>query len=256
MKFRKSIVRSASLITVLIMLATCQKEKNWSTTIELINDVTAGSARIEAEHLLPRNDNYVYVGVCLSESEDPTVNSYFYDDRQELDSDLNTFYFDGLSPNTLYYARSFIKTKDGGVIYSENSTFTTDLPAEAPCEPTAGQIQFNGSTYVMYDLYESTGETYKLETSCSLGELTFTFASKPTPNVYTTVASVSDLTSTTVRFDGILGGIFSCYYGASSNSNIYVTVSDTEEISIEFCDIKMTAASCETDYMLIGEVHQ
>lgn len=256
MNNRNISLKFSAFVVFLFLLSGCQKENNWETTIELIYDITAGEARVEADFYLPRNDNYVYVGVCLSNTENPTVDSYLYDDKQELNSDINAFYFDGLSPNTIYYARSFIKTKSGAVIYSDNQSFTTSLPPDAPCESLPGRIEFDGSSYTMSDLDETPSDNYKLSTSCALGELDFTFNNKPTANVYTTVSPSSDLTSTTVQISGILGGIFSCYYGVSSGFSVYVTILDSDEISIEFCDVNISSASCDNNYELFGEVHQ
>ncbi len=249
---------SLSFILLLLVSFSCAKEQRWDTDIITTYDITTTDARIDVEFNLKRNDNYVYVGVCWSETEDPVITNDLTE-KQQLDSDLESFYLFDLTPGTTYYLRSFIKTKNNGVIYSDNFPLTTNDFPVAPCEPEAGNITFNTSTFGMYDLYESTIDDYQLSTSCSFGELTFIFNAKPTSGIYTTTESASFLTSSTVHVSGILGaGWLTCYHGTgSSEQNIHVNVLDSGDISLTFCDLQLSpTGSCEEIQLLTGEVHQ
>lgn len=250
-------LRNITLIASLLFILSCQKEKSWRTNVVSVDEITYNSATIKADYTLSRNDNYVYVGICLSETADPTVND-FIDEKQQLDSDEWSFYVEGLTANTTYNTRSFIKQASGEVKYSENKIFKTQPTPEAPCTPEPGIILFNGDSYVMNDLYETDGDTYELSTSCDLGELTIVFDEKPTQDkLYVTVASESDLNFNAVRITGILGFGFTCFYGVSAGYNVYVNIADSGEISVAFCDLPaFPTGSCETSYILQGEVHQ
>ncbi len=250
---------STLLLSVLLTLglSACKKEKNWSTSIDSV-DLDSTTVVVKATYTFNRNSNYLYVGVCWSDTPNPTVKSPI-NEMQKKNSGSSTFKIENLEYETLYYVRSFIKPTKGDVIYSDQSEFKTEGTPTAPCETDPGKVTYNGSNYTMDDLYTSTADEYRLNTSSAFGELTFIFNTKPTKNKrYTTESSFVDLNSSNVRVSGILGeGGFTCAHGAGDGQFIYVELDEEGKIAIRFCSLIMyPSGSCEGNKLLTGQVNE
>lgn len=244
-----------SLTAILLLLTGCKKENSWTTDVYL-DDKGSNSLRVEGHYELTRNDNYVYIGVCWSNSPDPTVTDSKIE-LQSLASTIEHYEIENLDPATTYYVRSYIGTNGAGVIYSETKNYTTEAASPAPCDSPDNEITVAGSTYSTdHALYDSEGDYYEMYTSCSFGDLRFIFSERPTKNKnYLSVHSSSDLNTNTVKFSGVLGLGWTCYYGAGQNQEIYVRINEEDKISIQVCDLSVnTSSDCTDTYLITGKM--
>ena len=247
-------------VVILASLNSCNKQRLWETKVIGVDSVNYNEVHLLVEYELPRNDNYVYCGICISETENPTkADMYELNEYQNLNSDEEIFYIEGLYSGKQYHVRSYIEPNgsDNETIYSENFTFTTsDLP-DPPCSPTPGLVSFGGSNQSMTDLTSNTvGDGFTMSTTCSMGDVDFVFSSEPSTGIYSTVTSTTWLAAFEVHISGTLGIGWSCYYGASSPEGIYVNNDGNGNISITFCDLVFsTSMSCTPTIDAIGEVH-
>ncbi len=242
---------------VLLTILSCQKEKNWRAEIHGIN-IDSTSVTVKANFSLSRNNNYVDAGICWSESTTPTVLDKIKE-QQVLHSEEATFYLDGLNYGTSYHVRSFIKTNNSEIIYSEAIGFDTDEAPKAPCTTESGKMNYNGADFLMGNVYENTNDHYKLSTSSGFGDLDFTFFNKPSKNnLYTTVSSSTDLDNNKVLVTGVLGlGWLTCFHGSGNNQPVYVEVTESGTVIVKLCEFKMyPTGSCSEIVTLTGEIQK
>ncbi|MBI3136032.1 MAG: hypothetical protein HYZ14_15245 [Bacteroidetes bacterium] len=246
--------KTAIYILGLTMIS-CHKEENWSTDITPGTSISFNSVNIDVAFDLEKNNDFLYCGVCQSETTNPTLETSIYE-AQYKESETHNMTINDLHSSHSYHFRSYIKLKTGDVLYSDDFLVETpDLP-EPSCLPVAGKINFSGDMFDMGNLAENTsGDDYVLHTSCAYGSLDFTFADEPQSGLYATVSSASWLTDLEVYIAGTLGIGFSCYYGGSSANGIYVN-NDSGQISIAFCDLQMSTSQSCSDLSLQGEVHE
>jgi uncharacterized protein (TIGR02145 family) len=84
-------------------------------------------------------------GVCYSTSPSPNMGNLRTEDGAGTGS-FNTV-LRGLNPSTTYYARSYAKNSNGVVVYGNEVSFTTPLPAPQPCPGTPTVTDIDGNTY-------------------------------------------------------------------------------------------------------------
>lgn len=249
------------LLIIGISLTNCVKEKDWSTGVTLFEEIFHNNATLIAYYDMPRNNNETTIGLCWSESPNPTLLDHVLEQKKSSDRFTIEYDLEDLSTDTKYYARSYILLKNKELIYSPEHTFTTEKAPEPPCETEPGIVSFSGTTIDMGALTEQTfdEDLYQLRsTSLFYGQLDFKFKQKPTrTDLYKTSNVSSELGDNEISVSGIYGGGFSCSYSAGNNQDVYIIVDENGEISISFCNLKMsTNQSCETYQYLDGEVHQ
>lgn len=242
---------------LLFAIYSCTKEKHWNSEIlELIPDST--EVEIMVNYNLKGNNNFLYVGVCVSLSENPTIADYTKE-LQKKSTGTSKFYLSKLDYATTYHVRGYIKKQNSSeVIYSENYSFKTKEAPVAPCETEEGKISYNGTSFSMSTLSESTiDDYYELSTSGGFGELNFKFKSKPTKNnLYTTLNSTIDFTNNNVTVSGVLGiGWLTCFYRSGNGQKVYTEVDENGAVTVKICELKMhTSGSCESTRILTGEI--
>lgn len=248
------------LLIVGISLTNCAKEKNWSTSVVRFDHLSHYHATVEARYEMPRNNDETTIGLCWSESPNPTLLDHVLELEKSTEAYIKEYHLEDLSPDTRYYVRSYIALKTKKIIYSSEHTFTTEKMPEPPCETEPGIVSFSGTTIGMGGLTEITFDEdyYELRsTSLFYGQLDFKFKQKPTLTDLYETSNAYELGDNEISVSGIYGGGFSCSYSAGNNQDVYVTVDENGKISITFCNFEMsTNQSCETYQYLDGEVRE
>lgn len=250
-------IPSITLLFSILATPSCKRTENWETKIAAISTISQSEATATALFDIQKYSEYVDVGLYYGIEGSDNLEEWTLESKID-ETGKKDFELSDLDAATTYSVQSFIKIKEGDYVYSSREIFTTATVPDPPCNPTSGTISFDGLNYSISNLgrYNPDGY-YQLYANCDYGELNFTFLERPKSNIYTTKSGIYSQEEGTVEISGIFGGVFSCYYRASGDQEIYVYESDEGKISIGFCDIKMTTTqSCETYVYISGETHE
>lgn len=156
-----------------------------------------------------------YAGVCISQVPEFTYYDCEYSEIAYLEDDVYRSYFYGLSPNTQYYYRAFVKYYDGyddsGFFYGDILSFTTpDMPLVINLETYDAYYSWGGNyIHVSGSMYCSKPEV--------IDQIGFCYS---TTNVYPQYES--DLHTTVASTTGSWYDFQSNIFDISANTKYYL----------------------------------
>ena len=256
------------LLASSLLFFSCKKEKdpgNYKIEVKETAELSDSTATLVLYLEYP--DNVLDIQTQLtfgmnSDGDNPDQFGFtFYDSNVGTGGMTQLVDFDNLFANQTYYAQAQITSNDNDInIWSELFSFTTKTLPPPVCSVPSNQMDIDGYVESMtpLELIQTTEEYVVYRTTCSIGNIDFSFEEEPKSGNYKATDDLSDFgfsDEKLVLIGGYFDIIWNCYHSADNFERIHVE-NNNGNISITLCDVNFSphGGTCTNDRQVTGHV--
>ncbi|MEO9533058.1 MAG: hypothetical protein ABJG68_08985 [Crocinitomicaceae bacterium] len=256
------------ILTASLLIFSCKKEKdpgNYKIEVKETAELSDSTATLVLYLEYP--DNVLDVQTQLtfgmnSNGDNPEQFDFtFYDSNVGTGGLTQLADFENLFANQTYYAQAQITSADNDIdIWSEIFSFTTKTLPPPDCNVPTNQMDIDGYVESMsaLELIQTTAGSVVYRTTCSIGNIDFSFEEEPKSGIYKATDDLSDFgfsDEKLVLIGGYFDIIWNCYHSADNFERIHVE-NNNGNISITLCDVNFSphGGTCTSDRPVTGQV--